>query len=277
MPLLLAGLASLLFGVADFAGGLATRKAPAITVVWSAQVIGLASITLVAPVFASSDVEGSTLAWGAGAGVAGAVGLVVLFHALATTRISVAAPVAAVVGTALPVLFGVVTGERPAPLAWVGMVLAVPAVIALSSSENTDAGSTHRAALLGALAGAAFALFGILISRTGTESAMWPLVAARAASVVFLGLGAVAARRALVAPRSTWGLVIACALLDIAGNVLFLLAVRRELLSLVAVIMSLYPVATIALARIVLGERVVRRQWHGLGLAAGAVVLIALG
>jgi drug/metabolite transporter (DMT)-like permease len=189
----------------------------------------------------------------------------------------VAAPVAAVVGTTLPVLFGVVIGERPAPLAWVGMALAVPAVVLLSSSGRKDAGSTGRAAWLGALAGAAFALFGILISRTGIDSGMWPLVAARGASVVLLGFIALAWRRPLIAPRRTWGLVTLSALLDIAGNVLFLLAVRRELLSLVAVIMSLYPAATIALARLVLRERVIRHQWWGLLLGGGAVVLIALG
>ncbi|HEX5630932.1 MAG TPA: DMT family transporter [Acidimicrobiia bacterium] len=277
MPLVLAGLSSLVFGIADFAGGLATRRAPAITVVWGAQVVGLAAIAAVAPMFSTGAAGGGPLLWGAGAGAAGAIGLVLLYHALATTRISVAAPVAAVVGTTLPILFGVVIGERPAPLAWVGMVLAVPAVVLLSSSGRRDAGSTRQAALLGALAGVAFAMFGILISRTGTDSGMWPLVAARTASVVLLGVGALAWRRPLVAPRSTWGLMALSALLDIAGNVLFLLAVRRELLSLVAVIMSLYPAATIALARIVLGERVIRHQWSGLLLGAAAVVLIALG
>lgn len=277
MPLLLAGLSSLVFGIADFAGGLATRRAPAITVVWGAQVVGLASIAAVAPLFSAGAAAGVPLAWGAGAGIAGSIGLVLLYHALATTRISVAAPVAAVVGTTLPVLFGVVIGERPAPLAWLGMALAVPAVVLLSSAGRRDPGPAARAAWLGALAGAAFALFGILISRTGTDSGMWPLVAARGASVVLLGVGALAWRRPLVAPRSTWGLVTLSAVLDIAGNVLFLLAVRRELLSLVAVIMSLYPAATIALARIVLGERVIRHQWWGLLLGAGAVILIALG
>jgi drug/metabolite transporter (DMT)-like permease len=277
MPLVLAGLSSLVFGVADFAGGLATRRAPAITVVWNAQLIGLASIAAVAPMMGSNDVGVTALAWGAGAGAAGAIGLVLLYHALATTRISVAAPVAAVVGTVLPVLFGVLIGERPAPIAWLGMLLAVPAVLALSSAPSTDAGPAGRAAWLGALAGAAFALFGILVSRSGSDSGMWPLVAARTASVVLLGSVALAARRPLLAPRATWGLVTVSALLDMAGNVLFLLAVRRELLSLVSVIMSLYPASTIALARIVLGERVVQRQWAGLVLAAAAVVLIALG
>jgi drug/metabolite transporter (DMT)-like permease len=276
MPLALAGLSSLAFGIADFVGGFVTRRAPAITVVWGAQVVGLAAVAAVAPLFSADFAADATLLWGAGAGAAGSLGLVVFYHALATTRISVAAPVAAVVGTALPVLFGVIVGERPAPIAWVGMVLAIPAVVSLSAS-NRDSGPVGRAAWLGAIAGGAFALFGILISRTGTDSGMWPLVAARLASVVTVAAGALAWGRPLVAARVHWPLITVAALLDISGNVLFLLAVRRELLSLVAVIMSLYPAATLALARIFFGERLGGRQWLGLMLAAGAVVLIALG
>jgi drug/metabolite transporter (DMT)-like permease len=276
MPLALAGLSSLAFGIADFVGGFVTRRAPAITVVWGAQVVGLAAVAAVAPSFSSGFVLGEPLLWGAGAGAAGSVGLVVLYHALATTRISVAAPVAAVVGTTFPVLFGVLIGERPAPVAWVGMVLAVPAVVFLSASRR-DSGPVVRAAWLGAIAGAAFALFGILISRTGSDSGMWPLAAARLASVVILAVGALAWGRPLIAARANWPLITVSALLDMTGNVLFLLAVRRELLSLVAVIMSLYPAATLALARIFFGERLGGRQWLGLMLAAGAVMLIALG
>jgi drug/metabolite transporter (DMT)-like permease len=276
MPLLLAGLSSLAFGVADFVGGFVTRRAAAITVVWGGQVVGLAAVAAVAPAFSSGLAADPSLLWGAGAGAAGSLGLVVFYHALATTRISVAAPVAAVVGTALPVLFGVAIGERPAPMAWAGMLLAIPAVVSLSASRR-DSGPVVRAAWLGAIAGAAFALFGILISRTGSDSGMWPLVAARFASVITLGVGALAWGRPLIAPRVHWPLITVSALLDIAGNVLFLVAVRRELLSLVAVIMSLYPAATLALARIVLGERLTGQQWVGVTLAAGAVVLIALG
>ncbi len=276
MPLLLAGLSSLVFGVADFVGGLATRRAPAVTVVWGAQVVGMVAVTAIAPAFGSGFAVGGGLLWGAGGGIAASIGLVLLYHALATTRISVAAPVAAVVGTVLPVLFGIFIGERPEAIAWLGMVLAAPAVVLLSVGRP-DSGPALRAAWLGALAGAAFALFGILISRSGSDTGMWPLVAARLSSVVLLGTLVLLMGRPLLAARSTWSMIATSALLDTAGNVLFLLAVRRELLSLVAVIMSLYPATTIALARVVLGERVVRRQWVGLVLAAVAVVLIALG
>jgi drug/metabolite transporter (DMT)-like permease len=276
MPLLLAALSSFAFGVADFVGGFATRRAPAVTVVWGSHLVSLGAVIAVAPLFSDGFGGEAGLWWGAGAGIAGSIGLVVFYHALATTPTAVVAPVAAVVGTGLPVIFGVMVGERPEPVAWLGMALAVPALVLLPSGPR-DRRSARRGVLLGVATGIAFALFGILISRTGTESGVWPLASARVASLVLLTLAGPILRRPLVAPRSAWPLIATAALLDMSANVLFLLAVREELLSLVAVIMSLYPAATIALARVVYGEQIAKRQILGLALAAGAMGLIALG
>ena len=275
MPLFLAALSSFTFGVADFVGGFAARRVSAVTVVWGVHGLGLGAVFAVAPLFSDGFGPANALWWGAGAGVAGSIGIVVFYFALATTPTAVVAPVAAVVGTGLPVLFGVVIGERPEPLAWVGMALAVPALLLLPTKSG-EHGPAGRGALLGLCAGVAFSLFGILISRTGADSGLWPLASARIASVALLSVAAPILRRPLFAPRTAWPLIVASGLLDIIANVLFLLAVREELLSLVAVIMSLYPAATIALAHIVVGERFVRRQLLGFGLAAAAVGLIAL-
>lgn len=266
----------MMFGTADFVGGFVTRRAPAITVVVGAQSLGLVAVVLLAPLFSDGVVAGSALGWGAAAGLAGAVALVVFYHGLATTRVAVVSSVAAVIGTATPVLFGVATGDRPSSLAWIGMVLALPA-LGLLPSGSEDSGSPLRGVAYGVFAGLTFGLFGILLSRTGADSGMWPLVWARVASVGMLAVAALGLGRPLVAPVGAWRLVAVAGLLDTAGNVLFLVAVRQELLSLVVVIMSLYPVATVGLARIVLRERIVRRQVAGLGLAATAVALIALG
>lgn len=276
MPLFLAALSSATFGVADFVGGFATRRAPAVSVVWGSHVVALTAVAILAPLTASGAPPQEDLLWGAAGGVAGSIGLVVFYHALATTRIGVAAPVAAIVGTALPVAFGVFIGERPTPLAWAGILAAVPAVAVLAGGSRAGGGTPARAAGLGAAAGVAFALFGILVSRTGADSGLWPLAGARVASLIFLSAAAMAQRRA-PSPEGAWGLSALAGVLDITANVFFLLAVRQELLSLVVVIMSLYPVTTIALARVVLDERVSRRQWIGLVVAATAVVTIALG
>lgn len=276
MALFLAALSSATFGVADFVGGFATRRAPAASVVWGSHVVALAAVAALAPFTLDGAPPGVDLAWGAAGGVAGSIGLVIFYHALATTRIGVAAPLAAIVGTVLPVVFGVFIGERPGLLAWVGIVAAIPAVAVLAGGSGGGAGPVRRAAVLGAAAGVAFALFGILVSRTGTDSGLWPLVGARSASLVFLTAFTLGRGRA-PAPEGAWGLSALAGVLDITANVFFLVAVRQELLSLVVVIMSLYPVTTIALARAVLGERITPRQWLGLMVAAAAVAAIALG
>lgn len=277
MPLLLAALASATFGVADFLGGIATRRSSALSVVWASQVAAFVVVAAVSPFTADGLPPRTDMLWGAAAGVAGSFGLVIFYHALAVTRIGVAAPVAAVIGTSLPVVFGVVVGERPSALAWCGIVLALPAVAVLSGGSRAGAGSSRRAAVLGTVAGVAFALFGILVSRTGADSGLWPLTAARFASLAFAASVAGIRRRPLQPGADVWPLAAAVGLLDMTANALFLVAVRQEMLSLVAVIMSLYPVTTIALAHRVLGERVSRRQWSGFSIALLAAVAIALG
>ncbi len=277
MPFFLAGLSSLTFGVADFVGGLATRRSSAVSVVLLSQSVAGTGVLAVAP-FVSAIPGASDFAWGAAAGIAGSIGLVLFYHALATTRIGVTAPVTAVFGTATPVVFGIWDGERPMPLAWLGIALALMAIvlIAFPTGEASPAliGGT-RAVAYGATAGVAFGMFGVLISRTSDSSGIWPLVGSRGASVALLVLITLASRRPMV-PREARGLAITAGSLDMVANVLFLIAVRQELLSLVAVIMAMYPASTIGLARFVLQERIGRAQTVGLGLGVIAVTLIVL-
>jgi len=278
MPFLLAGLSSLTFGVADFLGGLATRRSSAVSVVLLSQLVAGAGVLAVAPLV--SAVPGpSDFVWGAAAGVAGTTGLVLFYHALATTRIGVAAPVTAVFSTATPVLFGIWDGERPELLAWLGIVMALVAIVLIAFPVGQDskdpARSTHAVGY-GAAAGVAFGLFGVLISRTSDASGIWPLVGSRGASVTLLILIALASRRAVI-PTESRSLAMVAGCLDMVANVLFLFAVRQELLSLVSVIMAMYPVSTISLARFVLQERIGRVQTGGLALGAMAMTLIVLG
>lgn len=276
MPLVLATIASLVFGVADFSGAMATRKAPAVTVVVGANISGLVALIAVAPLFGEGVSPLSDLGWGALGGVAGSIGIALLYHALATTRMGITAPATALVGAATPVAFGIAIGERPMPMAWVGMALALPAMLLLSRRHHENEVAPVRAVLYGVAVGVCFGVFGILLSRTGPASGVWPLVAARVASAVLMSAVAFGSRRPLVAPAAVWPLMVVAGLLDSGANVLFLLAVRVELLSLVAVIMSLYPASTVGLARVVLGERFSRHQALGMALAVLAVTLIAL-
>jgi drug/metabolite transporter (DMT)-like permease len=277
VPLLLAALSSVTFGVADFAGGLATRRAPALTVVVGVYGIGLVGIVAMGPIFGGSPAA-ADLWWGVAAGAAGSLGLVLYYHALATTRMTVAAPVAAVVGALAPVVFGVVVGERPVPLAWVGIAFALPALLLIGAGgrETRTVDGPARAVVFGVVTGTMFGLFGIFISRSSADSGMWPLVTGRLSSTVLMVAIALAFGRPLIAPRSVLAPVVLAGVLDIIANVMFLAAVRMELLSLVAVIMAMYPASTVALARIVLGERVDRVQAAGMALAVVALTLIML-
>jgi drug/metabolite transporter (DMT)-like permease len=277
VPLLLAALSSVTFGVADFAGGLATRRVPALTVVVGVYGIGLGGIIVAAPLLGGSPAS-ADLWWGASAGLAGSTGLVLYYHALATTRMSVTAPVAAMVGALTPVLFGVAVGERPLPLAWVGVLLALPAVLLIGAGrrETRAVHGPARAVAFGAVTGTLFGLFGILLSRSAEASGMWPLVTARASSTVLMVTVALSLGRPLIARGGVGRLVVIAGVLDLVANGLFLVAVRRELLALVAVIMSMYPASTVALARVVLGEHVDRVQGAGMALAVVAVALIML-
>jgi drug/metabolite transporter (DMT)-like permease len=279
VAIVFAVLASAMIGSADFLGGFTARRAPAATVVVTSHLSGLALVLIAALLTGAQGPLAVDIGWGAAAGAAGAIGLVLLYHALATTRIAVAAPAAALTGAIVPVAFGVLVGERPASLAWLGVGLAIPALVLISSGRGVDGKillHSIRAVAIGTAAGIAFGLFGIFLSRTGDASGLWPLVGARLASIPAISALALGTRRPLVAgpPVLWWALGVGCA--DMVANIVFLAALQRGLLSLVVVITSLYPGFTILLARLVLREQIARRQGAGLGLAALGIALISV-
>jgi drug/metabolite transporter (DMT)-like permease len=278
MPILFAGLTSLGYGIADFFGGLATRRAPALSVAVVSQTLGFSVLIVAAPLLGGEGVW-RDFAWGASAGFGGAAAIVVLYHALSRYRIGVVAPVAALVSAVIPVVFGVAVGERPAPIAWIGIALALPAILLVTADhgkEHEDRREVLRGMALGALAGVGFALFFVLISRAGDDAGLWPLVGARAVSIPAMVVAALIGRVPLTVPRKAAAPTVAAGFLDMSANIFFLLAVQRGFLSLVSVISSLYPGATLVLARTVLKERIIPLQGLGLVLAAVAVSLIAI-
>jgi drug/metabolite transporter (DMT)-like permease len=271
--------AALTYGAGDFLGGIATKRAgDSLGVVAVSSLAGVA-ILLTFAWAVPSDPTAADLAWGAAAGVAGGAGVVLFYRALATGVMSVVAPVAAVTGAVVPVVAGLLLGERPGALALVGVGIAIGAVALLSrEAPGRDEQPTvdrGRALALAMGAGAGFGGFFVLIDRTGDDAGLWPLVASRSVTLVLAVIVALALRRAVVPGNRAMGLSLGTGVLDMAANVLFLLANREGLLALVAVITSLYPASTIALAQLFLGERLARHQVIGVALAAIAVVLIA--
>lgn len=277
LSVLLALGSALTFGVADFLGGVASRRVATWTVVIGSQFFGLAALVVLLPVLPPATLGPSDLAWGAAGGIAGALGLTQFFRALSLGNMSVAAPISAVITGAVPVVVGVALGERPSALAWLGIALALPA-IALISRELADSPTRTPPDVLrsAVLAGLGFGAFFVFLDRTGAGSGIQPLIAARTVSVLALGVVGLSSGRLAPVRGRLLGIIAVSGMLDMAANVMFLFAVREGLLALGSVISSMYPASTLLLARAVLGERLRRIQVAGLALAAVAVGLVAL-
>jgi len=282
MTAILALSAAAIYGTADFCGGVAARRSSPLTVTVLAHVVGLTLLALLLPLLPAARVTPADLAWGAVAGALGGGGLILFYRALSRGTMSVIAPVAALFGAALPVVVGVGLGEHLSLPALVGIGVAVAAV-ALVSWEATPVHDAPRPGLgvrhptvLAVAAGLAFGGFFVALSRTHASAGLWPLLSARVVSVALLGGVSLLTGRSLRPSPGSRRLIIVAGAGDMVANICYLLAVRRGLVSLVAVIVALYPAATVLLAQVVLGERLRRIQVAGLGLAATAAVLLAL-
>jgi drug/metabolite transporter (DMT)-like permease len=288
MAILLGLLAGMTYGTADFLGGLGSRRNPTVRVVAVSQAVGLSLYLVALPLLPEGRFTAEAWLWGALSGLAGAVGIGFLYRGLARGRMSVVAPITAVVFAIIPVVFGLATGERPSSVQLVGIAVAIPAVALVSSAPDMTAGSRrdgerllrrlHREGVPDAmLSGVGIGLFAITLAQTGEDTGPWPLVAARIVSITVFGAALVFAR---TPPRPVPGTALAVAgagALDVTANLLYLLGTRAGLISIVAVLTSLYPGSTVVLARVVLGERLSVPQLIGLALALAGVAAIAAG
>jgi drug/metabolite transporter (DMT)-like permease len=288
MAVLLGLLAGITYGTADFLGGLGTKRNPAIRVALVSQVCGLVVYAVALPLLPEGRFTGEAWLWGGLAGLTGAVGLGFLYRGLAHGRMSVVAPITAVIAAVLPVAFGLLTGERPSGLQLGGIALAIPAIALVSSmphaSANPGAAGTTvraRAATLGVfdalVSGVGIGLFLITLARAGEDTGVFPLLAARVVSIAIFGVLIVATRTSPLLVRGTLPTVAGSGALDVTANLLYLLGTRTGLVSVVAVLTSLYPGSTVVLSRVVLGERLGGLQIVGLGLALAGVAAIAAG
>lgn len=278
MGIILAGAAALLYGVADFSGGLATRRSGVHAVLFFSQLTGLVLALAASPFFGEGAAAAPDFLWGMGAGAAGAFGLAFLYQGLASGIIAVVSPVAAVVGAAVPVLAGLLLGESPGATGWLGIAVSLLAIMLLGWHR---VGGSERARLRvsllhGLLAGLGFGAFFVLISRPGGQSGLWPLVGARWMSIAMVGTFSLAGGGSLRVFRGSVGLIAATGLLDMGANIAFLLASRVHLLSVVSVISSLYPAPTVILGRVVLGERLTPARIVGLAAAMSGVALMSV-
>jgi drug/metabolite transporter (DMT)-like permease len=268
------------FGSGDFAGGRASASASTAAVMVISQACGLVGAVALA-VLVSAEVAPTDLTYGALAGAANVIGLALLYDALARHAAGVVAPITAVVGGLVPVTWGLARGERPPVVVLVGVALAIVAG-AHFAEEPGDEGSRALARGVPQALAAGFALGSSLVfySETAEKSGQWPVLVARLTALALAVIAAfLLARRSSIAfPRaSARTLAILAGAFDIAATGLLVVAIRRDLLSIVAPIVSLAPAFTVILAWWILGERLHRAQRVGLVVALVGLALVAAG
>ncbi len=275
--MLLATLSALTYGCADYSGGRASRALASTVVTVVGQGVSLVLVGCAVLVIGTPLAAGDDLGWGALGGVAGALGLMCFYHALGHGAVTVVAPITAVVGVLIPVVVGVALGDRPRLWGWVGMALAVAAVALVSGALGGERGLRTPAPIIGLAiaAGAGFGVIFVSLAQTSDDAGLWPLVAARLVSVPVVGAVVLATRPAIAAPRSSWWVAVFAGVLDMTANLLYLEAAQRGSLSSVAVVSSLYPVSTVALAFTLDHERARRPQLIGMAAAIAALVLVS--
>jgi drug/metabolite transporter (DMT)-like permease len=285
MGAVLALASAVLYGIADVAGGLLSRRAGFAAVALAGQLGGLGLTLAAAPLVSGSAPEAADLGWGALSGVGTGLGMLYLFRGLSRGTMSVVVPVSAVNGLALPVLAGVVLlGDRPSAPAWLGVALAAPALWLVSRDAGNgggsrgDGGSGDRAATVDAMiAGLGIGVQYLALAQAGPESGLWPVVAGRcAAALAILPLlwssdGARGLPPRLVPWAALTGGLAALAL------VCYMLATRLQLVAVAVVLSSLYPAIPVLLGVTVLRERLCRAQAAGLAGVAAAIVLLTAG
>jgi drug/metabolite transporter (DMT)-like permease len=280
MALLLAGFSALLYGIADFSGGFASARSRLLSVLACSQLFGLVIALGALAVTRPGLPSLRDLGWGLVAGLTGSMGLFMLYGGIAKSIVAIVSPASAVVGALIPVLCGLLLGERPAVTAMAGSALCLPAIVLLSwerGLERHGDRSVKGALVYGVLAGVGFGAFFTALSRCSPGAGLWPLVAARVASITAAGVALLATRQSFRVERPGLATTLLAGGADMGANILFLLASQSGLLSLVAIITSLFPAPTVILARIFLKQRIPPVRLAGFILALTGVGLISFG
>jgi drug/metabolite transporter (DMT)-like permease len=285
LSLLLALGAASCWGAADFFGGLATRTAKAIGTTLVSQLVGMLGLLIVCALGFGGSFVGGDIPWGVGAGLASVCGLGLFYEAMGRGSFGVVASVTSVVSGSVPIVYGLASGERPGPIVLAGVVIAVGAIWLIAGDSLTADDVSARVPLFLAFgAGLGFGCYFVLLAQTSGEGALWPLVAGRIAAVggvcavvLVVRLRSDSGAGALLPGGSALRLAMIAGLFDAAANGLYLFAMRTAMISVVAVLASLYPVSTLLLARLQLKERLPRRRLGGIGVGFISVLLISWG
>lgn len=280
MAIVLGLITALFFGSGDFFGGLASKRTPVLYVVGFSHLVGLVTVGVLAP-FLADAFAWRDMGLGVVAGAIGGLGVALLYRGLARGPMVVVAPLTAIMSAAVPATWGVVDGETFSVWSWLGIGLALVAIMLTSLPAGTSidtAPVTPRVIAESLLAGTCFGAMFIVYDVTADVTAPWPVVGARVltAGVLLVIIFTMRRERVASARTATWPIVLT-GLFDTGSNAIFLYATTIGDVAIVSVLSALYPASTVLLARFLLDERVSRVQLAGLGAALGASILIAAG
>ncbi|MFF1718193.1 EamA family transporter [Streptomyces sviceus] len=270
---LLALTSAVCYGIVDFSGGLLSRRAHFAAVTFLGQIGGLLLATAAALLLPADSVRPVDLLWGALSGVGSGAAMHFLNRGLSHGAMSVVVPVSAVTGVALSVVCGVMLGDRPTAVAWLGIVLSAPALWMVCGGGKDDGGGVPD----GLLASAGIALQYIALAQADASSGLWPVAAGRVAAVLVLLPSAARHPRRLRLPLARAGQAVLVGAGAALALILYLLAAQRQLLAVAVVLASLYPALPVILGLALLHERLSPRQVMGLLGAGIATVLLSLG
>jgi drug/metabolite transporter (DMT)-like permease len=262
------------WGIADFGGGLASRRATLFGVVLVSQMAGLVLCLALFVIRAEPWPSPADIGWSALSGVIGSIGVLALYGGLAVGRMGVVAPVAGVLGASIPVLAGIVLEGVPPPIVLAGIGLAIVAVVLVSRVAGHP-GSGRSGIELGLVAGVCIGLFNVTLSRVDESIVFGPVSIVRIVTIVIVTAAVVVGRRPGRVPAGLIPVVAAIGLLDSLGVASFLFAEQTGPLAVASILSSLYPVTTVILAALVLHERVTRQ--HAVGIATAAVAILMIG
>jgi drug/metabolite transporter (DMT)-like permease len=268
--------AALSYGVGDFLGGLSARRAHVLTVLVLSQLVGAAAVAVWAAVAGEDFLGGGAALAAVGAGVCGTVGLGALYRGMAIGAMGVVAPISSV-SAAIPFAAGVAQGERPSALQVLGALVALAGLAFLSRTGGEQGSGIAAGVGLALLAAAGFGFYFVLLDVAAHESVPWSVLVARLTSSAVALAAVVAVAAAVLPDRRLFPTVVAVGVCDTGANVLFALATTRGFVSVVSVLTSLYPAFTVALAAVVLRERVARPQLAGAAAVLAGAAAIAAG
>jgi drug/metabolite transporter (DMT)-like permease len=274
--------AALIWGVADFSGGNASKKTNVLIVLILSQIIGV-TFVIMAALSVEEEFTSTKIGWSILAGISGVIGLILLYRGLAVGKMSFIAPISAVISTSLPVIFTFITEGIPNLMKVIGLLLAIIAIAMVSyehSGDKTEHSLTQNF-LYALSAGIGFALFFVFIDQFEEGSVYWPLAILRITSISFLLV--ILSITLLFTSKMkidmslrivNYRLIFLAGLCDMLGNIFFTLSSQSGRLDIAASISSLYPLSTVGLARIFHNELIRPHQWLGIAIALSAVVLL---